>query len=61
VSATPTVDAVELDALREFFRCWVAFHEVQMGQRQQQERAAQRMVDAAHHVRSLMPKDELNG
>lgn len=58
---TPTVDAVELEALREFFDCWCAFHEIQLGNRQQQERAAQRMVDQAKVVRAMRPKETLNG
>jgi hypothetical protein len=57
MSETPNVDGVELDALREFFDCWCAFHEIQLGNRQQQERAAQRMVDAAALVKSLRPRD----
>ena len=37
--------------LREFFDCWVAFHAIQRGAREDQERAAQRMVDASHSVK----------
>ena len=53
MSDTPTVDSVELEMLREFFDCWVAFHGIQIGHRREQELAAQRMVDAANSVKAF--------
>lgn len=46
-------DEQELEMLREFFDCWVAFHGVQRGHREQQELAAQRMVDAANTIKAF--------
>lgn len=43
----------ELELLREFFDCWVAFHSIQRGHRAEQEVAAQRMVDAANTVKAF--------
>lgn len=43
----------ELEMLREFFDCWCEFHGIQKGHREQQELAAQRMVDAANTVRAF--------
>lgn len=40
----------ELEMLREFFDCWLAFHRIQHGHRQEQELAAQRMVDAKNTI-----------
>lgn len=53
----------ELEMLREFFDCWMAFHGVQRGHREQQELAAQRMVDAANTVKAWRqkPPEQLNG
>ena len=42
----------ELEMLREFFDRWVEFHHIQAGNRQQQEFAAQRMVDAANTIKT---------
>lgn len=53
MSDTPNVDSVELEMLREFFDCWVAFHGIQIGHRREQELAAQRMVDAANSVKAF--------
>jgi hypothetical protein len=42
----------ELEMLREFFDCWVAFHSLQRSDRERQELAAQRMVDAANTIKA---------
>ena len=56
-------DEQELEMLREFFDCWVAFHSIQAGHRQQQELAAQRMVDSANTIKTYrgQPAQALNG
>lgn len=53
----------ELEMLREFFDHWVAFHSLQRGAREEQERAAQRMVDCANSIKAWRqaPPDTLNG
>ena len=53
----------ELEMLREFFDCWTAFHSIQRGHREQQELAAQRMVDAANTIKAWRQKPPavLNG
>ncbi len=52
----------ELEVLREFFDLWVAFHSIQRGHRQEQELAAQRMVDAANTIKAMREKPViLNG
>ena len=51
----------ELEMLREFFELWVAFHGIQHGHRQEQERAAQRMVDTANAIKTLKGPQHLNG
>ena len=51
----------ELEMLREFFDLWVAFHSIQRGHRQEQELAAQRMVDTANAIKALKPPQHLNG
>jgi len=51
----------ELEMLREFFDLWVAFHNIQRGHRQEQELAAQRMVDTANAIKALRPAQHLNG
>lgn len=43
----------ELEMLREFFDCWVAFHAIQRGNRREQELAAQRLADASNSVKAL--------
>lgn len=43
------------------FDQWCAFHSIQRGHREEQERAAQRMVDTANALRALKPKPHLNG
>lgn len=53
-------EEMELEMLREFFDCWVAFHSIQRGHRQEQELAAQRMVDAANSIKA-MRRPPLNG
>lgn len=49
--------------LRAFFDCWVAFHSLQRGAREQQELAAQRMVDSANTIKAWRqePPRTLNG
>ena len=56
-------DEQELEMLREFFDCWVAFHSIQRRDREQQELAAQRMVDAANTIKAYRKPQEhgLNG
>mgnify|MGYP001617055942 CR=1 FL=1 len=51
------------EMLRDFFDCWVAFHTIQRGAREEQERAAQRMVDSANAVKAWRqaPPEALNG
>ena len=53
----------EYEMLREFFDCWVAFHSIQRTAREDQERAAQRMVDAANSVKAWRAQNPraLNG
>ncbi len=51
----------ELEMLREFFDLWVAFHSIQRGHRQEQELAAQRMVDAANSIKAAQAPVHLNG
>ena len=51
----------ELEVLREFFDLWVAFHSIQRGHRQEQELAAQRMVDAANSIKAAREPQHLNG
>jgi hypothetical protein len=46
-------EETELEMLREFFDCWCTFHGIQRGHREEQERAAQRMVDAANSIKAF--------
>ena len=51
----------ELEMLREFFDLWIGFHAIQRGHRQEQELAAQRMVDAANSIKAAREPQHLNG
>ncbi len=42
----------ELEMLREFFDCWLHLHYMTNNNRQAQELAAQRMVEAANTVKN---------
>ena len=56
-------DEQELEMLREFFDCWLHLHYMTNNNRQAQELAAQRMVEAAQTIKNHRAKEAhpLNG
>ena len=56
-------DEQELEMLREFFDCWLNLHYMTNNNRQAQELAAQRMVEAAQTIKNHRSTQEhpLNG
>ena len=56
-------DEQELEMLREFFDCWLHLHYMTNNNRQAQELAAQRMVEAAQTIKNHRAKEahQLNG
>lgn len=53
MTAMSEADEQELEMLREFYDCWIAFHSIQRGARQEQEIAAQRLADASNSIKAL--------
>lgn len=50
-------DIAELEALREFFAAWEAFHGMKNALRKDKEEAAQSMVDKAKAVQRMQRPD----